>query len=223
LSLSPRASRQKVNMPGLVIAPAYVPERTLLERARAVIGIAILAPFAIAGLLHVPLGESQPWLKFALDALGWAAFVAGGGLRIWATLYIGGRKGKQLVTTGPYSITRNPLYLGIFFLVLSVAFFLGSPLMAIGLLLATAAYLRATVASEERRLAARLGAEFREYCARVPRFWPRGGRFQAGEQLEIDVRCLKFEAQRALRWCAIPLVCELVRLVESLPGWPRLF
>ncbi|MGD9645873.1 MAG: isoprenylcysteine carboxylmethyltransferase family protein [Pirellulales bacterium] len=204
-------------------ALVHAPERTLVERSRAVIGFALLAPFAIAGVLHAPIGESQPWLKLTLDGLGWASFVIGGALRIWSTLYIGGRKGTQLVTTGPYSITRNPLYLGIFFLVLSVAFFLGSPLLAIGLLLATTVYLRVTVASEERRLAARQGLAFREYCARVPRFWPRWSKFQAGERLEIDVRCLNFEARRALRWCAIPLACELVRLVESLPGWPRLF
>ncbi|MBX9790846.1 MAG: isoprenylcysteine carboxylmethyltransferase family protein [Pirellulales bacterium] len=198
-------------------------QRRFAERGRAVIGIAILAPFAVAGLFHTPLGESQPWLKLALDALGWAFFVAGTGLRLWATLYIGGHKGKELVSEGPYSLCRNPLYLGIFLLVLSIAFFLGSPLLAIGLGLALLVYLRATVASEERRLQARQGAVFDEYCARVPRFWPRFDGFRAGEKLEIDLRTLWLEARRALRWCAIPLACELVRLVESLPGWPRLF
>ncbi|MEW6635116.1 MAG: isoprenylcysteine carboxylmethyltransferase family protein, partial [Pseudomonadota bacterium] len=31
--------------------------------------------------------------------------------RLWSTLYIGGRKSAEVVTGGPYSITRNPLYL----------------------------------------------------------------------------------------------------------------
>ncbi|TGS89835.1 isoprenylcysteine carboxylmethyltransferase family protein, partial [bacterium M00.F.Ca.ET.177.01.1.1] len=30
--------------------------------------------------------------------------------RLWSTLYIGGRKSSEVVTGGPYSITRNPLY-----------------------------------------------------------------------------------------------------------------
>lgn len=30
--------------------------------------------------------------------------------RCWCTLYIGGRKGETLVSVGPYSLCRNPLY-----------------------------------------------------------------------------------------------------------------
>ena len=211
-------------MSSISVAPAHATgQRNFAERGRAVIGIAILAPFAVAGLFHTPLGEGRPWLQLALDSLGWASFVAGASLRIWATLYIGGHKGKQLVTEGPYSICRNPLYLGIFFLVLSVAFFLGSPLLAIGVSFALTAYLWTTVASEERRLAERQGETFRQYCEQVPRFWPRWRLLHAGDKLEVDLRSLRLEAFRALRWCAIPLACELVRLIERQPGWPRWF
>ena len=110
-----------------------------------------------------------------------------------------------------------------FFLVLSVAFFLGSPLMTLGIVLALLVYLRATVASEERRLASRQGDAFSQYCQRVPRFWPRWGLYHAGEKLEVDLRSLRLEVFRAVRWCAIPLACEVVRIVIRQPDWPRLF
>lgn len=30
--------------------------------------------------------------------------------RTWCSLYIGGHKERQLIVSGPYSITRNPLH-----------------------------------------------------------------------------------------------------------------
>ncbi|MGU9537294.1 methyltransferase family protein, partial [Proteus mirabilis] len=30
--------------------------------------------------------------------------------RAWCALYIGGRKKQEIVTSGPYSLCRNPLY-----------------------------------------------------------------------------------------------------------------
>jgi protein-S-isoprenylcysteine O-methyltransferase Ste14 len=205
------------------LAPAAVEKHHLGERGRAVIGILILAPFVLLGALHAPWGATQPWLKIALDTAGWLCFFAGAGLRFWATLYIGGHKGKSLVDDGPYSVTRNPLYLGIFFLVLSIAFFLGSPLITVGVLFSTFVYLRVVIASEERRLLVRWGAVYQAYCDRVPRFWPRWQHFHAGSSVEVDLRTLKFEVFRALRWGLIPIACELVRLLEAQPGWPHLW
>ncbi|HEY9212134.1 MAG TPA: isoprenylcysteine carboxylmethyltransferase family protein, partial [Ancylobacter sp.] len=46
----------------------------------------------------------------AMRATGLCLIMAAVIGRLWATLYIGGRKNASLVTAGPYSITRNPLY-----------------------------------------------------------------------------------------------------------------
>lgn len=206
-----------------IAAAEAFPKRTIFERGRAVIGILILVPFALLGALHAPWGATQPWLKIVLDTAGWLCFFAGAGLRFWATLYIGGHKGKTLVDDGPYSMTRNPLYLGIFFLVLSIAFFLGSPLIAVGTLVSTFVYIRLVIVSEERRLLSRWGQSFQEYCDRVPRFWPRWRLFRASPSVEVDLRTLKLEGYRALRWGLIPIACELVRLLEAQPVWPHLW
>ena len=94
-------------------------------------------------------------------------------MRTWATLYVGGVKDKVLQTTGPYSITRNPLYVGGFCFALSIAFFLKSISLALLTLAASAAYVRWVVPAEEEVLESIFGETFREYKRRTPRMIPR--------------------------------------------------
>ncbi len=82
------------------------------------------------------------------------------------------RKGEGLATSGPYAYTRNPLYLG-------------SALVATGLLVASGSWVAAAVLTlyfvlfytavmrrEEQELRERYGAAFAAYAARVPLFRP---------------------------------------------------
>ncbi len=205
----------------LTPAAVFVPKHWA-ERRRAAIALIILAPFVLAAVF------SRPWLDptslggLACAVLGWLFFFAGGIFRLWATLHIGGRKGRVVVDDGPYSLTRNPLYLGIFLMTLSVAAFLQSVALALGLVLAACSYLQVTVQSEERRLSAKLGQEFRDYCGRVSRFWPQPSTFQTPELLPVDVRCLAIECRRALRWVWIPLAAEAVMRLRIEAWWPEL-
>ena len=92
--------------------------------------------------------------------------------RTWCSLYIGGRKIDHLVTLGPYSIVRNPLY---FFSILGAAGAgaqHGSAVVA--LILGSLAWLvfHVVVLKEERVMAERYGAVFASYKAVTPRFLP---------------------------------------------------
>ena len=92
--------------------------------------------------------------------------------RTWASLYIGGRKNEQLVTIGPYSITRNPLY---FFSVIGAAGFgaqLGSIAVALVFAVLTWLVLHLVIIQEERVLADHYGVLFADYVKAVPQFFP---------------------------------------------------
>ena len=95
-------------------------------RWRGTVAALILLPSVILTVFSTPLVAESSWLAHGIDVLAWVTFVAGAALRFWATLYIGGRKETVLVTDGPYSVCRNPLYLGSFLLAVAAALFLNS-------------------------------------------------------------------------------------------------
>lgn len=193
------------------------------NRWRGVIGLAVLAPCGAAAALSPAAVTRGGWADFGFDVAGWSLFVAGAALRWWATLYVESRKDRALVKEGPYSICRNPLYLGTFFMVAAVASYLKSLTFAAGAVVATLVYLAATLPMEERRLAGQFGEEYRRYAARVPRWWPRLSRLKTRHTVQVSVDGLKREVRRAARWVWIPPLCELVSLLRQEPWWPHPF
>jgi len=130
----------------------------------------------IVGLLAV--SESH-WERTFMDAV---LFLVGAVLvgaatmgRLWCSLYIAGYKEGTLITIGPYSISRNPLYF--FSFVGAVGLGLATETFTFGVLFALwfALFYPPVIRAEERRLLDLHGARFEDYTRRVPRFFPRFG------------------------------------------------
>ena len=82
------------------------------------------------------------------------------------------RKDEELATTGPYAVTRNPLYLGSAFL--AAGFIIAGHSLWAGLIVGVyfAVFYYAVIRNEETDLRKRFGAAFDEYAARTPLFFP---------------------------------------------------
>lgn len=93
--------------------------------------------------------------------------------RLWCALYIGGRKKRVLVTSGPYSLCRNPLYLFTFIGGTGLAFCTGTFLIPALFITAFALYYPRAIRREEAFLEENFGHAYREYVDEVPRFVPR--------------------------------------------------
>jgi protein-S-isoprenylcysteine O-methyltransferase Ste14 len=75
-----------------------------------------------------------------------------------------------LVTSGPYRLTRNPMYVGMAFLYVALAFALGV-MWALALLPAVIVIVdRSVIAREEPYLEQKFGEAYRDYKARVRRW-----------------------------------------------------
>lgn len=131
----------------------------------------------LGGLLL--LGASWRWgqAEMAQWSFPLGAVITSGGLllRMWASGWL--FKNKVLTTTGPYALTRNPLYLGTGLITLGQSFMsavLPAPILFPALWLAL---YWPTMREEENYLAGRHGAAYEDYRRRVPlllpRLWPR--------------------------------------------------
>ncbi|MDP2698692.1 isoprenylcysteine carboxylmethyltransferase family protein [Thalassospira sp.] len=138
--------------------------------------------------------------------------------RGWCALYIGGRKKTELVTTGPYSICRNPLYMFSFIGAFGAGAQSGSILIACACLLVCVGVFRPVVLLEEKVLMQTFGRAYRVYCNTVPRFRPTWYRWRDVS----DITCRPALFVRTVRdacWfvVAIPL-CEAVKMAQD-SGW----
>jgi len=119
--------------------------------------------------IRMPIGDPALWMV--------AATLVGGGLGLaaWAVASAGDadvERESELLTEGPYAMTRNPMYLGWSAGVLGLAMASRSAWMLVAWALAVRALDREFTA-EESRLSARFGREYAAYRARVPRYLRR--------------------------------------------------
>lgn len=93
-------------------------------------------------------------------------------LRAWAVLYIAGYKTERLITQGPFSICRNPIYLSTLMGAFGIALDTGTFSLPLFVLLGGASYLHVQIRGEERKLLEKHGPLFEAYCRRTPRLVP---------------------------------------------------
>ncbi len=135
--------------------------------------------------------------------------------RLWATLYIGGRKARALVTDGPYSVTRNPLYLFSTVAAAGVGAFSGSLVLALVFAIITGVYFQFVIRREEHFLAPEFGAAFETYASRVPRFFPAPALWHSPATVEASPRHLARTFFYALSFFVPYALFGLARLLQE--------
>lgn len=191
-------------------------------------GLLFLAGGA-AVMLSAPAIDVGPLAQTAFLAGGWGVFVVGLAWRFWATLYVGGRKvgGRHeptLTTQGPYSVVRNPLYVGSFCIGLSCVLLSGSLTLLLVLLLATAHYVCFTIPAEERFLRRTVGnIAYDAYAVRTPRYWPKWSNYATPAEATFTAKSLRNEARRAVPLLLAPITLTLLAAARCQPWWPAWF
>lgn len=104
---------------------------------------------------------------------GFAFVILGESIRMWASGYLNKDTHDYVTVFGPYAFTRNPLYLGNFFLGFGFIGMGGHWIpLCIYLILFFIIY-RSTILDEEQLLTGMFGKPYQEYRSQVPRFFPQ--------------------------------------------------
>lgn len=199
---------------------------TLDERAflwRGWISALIVLPAIVLASLSRPWTGEGTWSDVGADFLAWLVLGGGVFLRLWATLYIGGRKSLALVTGGPYAVCRHPLYVASFLIILSLALYMQSLTILASALLLALVYSALIVPSEERHVAACFGDAYREYCRATPRFRPRFHALERPGVIEIKVGAFLREYARVYAFIALGAAAEFLAYCRGQSWWPVLF
>jgi protein-S-isoprenylcysteine O-methyltransferase Ste14 len=158
--------------------------RIVTTRLAAVMVVAVL-------LLGTPPYHERGLLEQLLKFSGLLFVLVGTFGRLWSTLYIAGYKTSSLITVGPYSVVRHPLYFFSFVGGLGLA--LSTEMLTIiGLYtLLFGIYYPTVIRLEERRLGGLHGPELAAYRARVPAFIPKWSLFQEPENYQVNTRLFR--------------------------------
>lgn len=126
------------------------------------------------------------WAFNVLELLGFALLAAAMLWRIWCLIFIGGSKDGELATTGPYSVVRNPLYLGSFLGIVGFGLAVGLPVLALFLGIAFGMLYPAVIWQEEERLRKLFGDPYERYCRDVPRWIPRWSLYREPDSVVVS-------------------------------------
>jgi len=141
----------------------------------------LLTAIILPSFCHIRYPFGSHTYDLAWEMFCFTVSLFGFGIRCYTAGHVprgtSGRNTKKQVaevlnTTGIYSVVRNPLYLGNFFMILGVTMFTRTIWVPVIYALAFWAYYGRIIAAEEAFLLSRFGKQFEEYRARVPAFVP---------------------------------------------------
>jgi len=141
-------------------------ELTVYNRLRDVLTgktrIAVAWVFSIVLVLSASKYPSAPGILLCF---------VGASIRFWSSGFL--RKDQYPAVGGPYSLSRNPLYLGTYLMMVGICWSIEAWVFLI--LTSTVFFFiyHFVILEEEKKLQKIFGTSYQQYCLKVPRFFPR--------------------------------------------------
>ncbi|KPK90382.1 MAG: hypothetical protein AMJ94_09550 [Deltaproteobacteria bacterium SM23_61] len=143
--------------------------------------------------------------------------------RLWCSLYIAGYKTDRLITQGPYSICRNPLYFFSLIGALGVGFASECFLIPFVIFISFCAYYPLVIKKEEAELLKLHKNEFESYLRRVPKFFPKISNLLEPEEYIVRPIIFRRHIFSALWFIWLVGILEVIEELHELRILPVIF
>ncbi|MGD9975297.1 MAG: isoprenylcysteine carboxylmethyltransferase family protein [Desulfatirhabdiaceae bacterium] len=143
--------------------------------------------------------------------------------RLWCSLYIAGYKTDTLITQGPYSMCRNPLYFFSFLGAVGLGFASETLLIPFLICIAFVVYYPFVIKSEEKELMRLHTCAFDSYVKNVPRFFPKVSLLQEPHEYVVKPRIFKQHIFSALWFVWVLGIFEVIEELNVLHILPTIF
>ena len=158
-----------------------------------------------------------------LELTGFLLLLGCGFGRLWVNIYIRGKKSRTLVTSGPYSVCRNPLYC--FSLMGAIGGCLAAKnlLVLVLILFLFLVYYPLVIVAEEKKLRKVFQGAYDEYMKRVPRLIPRLSLYRDAESLPIKPKYFYLCVLSAMWFPLAFIILRVIQLLQDAGVLPVLF
>jgi protein-S-isoprenylcysteine O-methyltransferase Ste14 len=123
--------------------------------------------FLLGAVLLIPVGY---WMSRELFWVGFAVSMLGQAIQTWCFASL--IKNRELTVRGPYLLSRNPMYVGRYFMILGFVLLLNNLWIVLAYTVLYYLYMDSRIKREEKRLQRVFGESYAQYCSEVPRLLP---------------------------------------------------
>jgi len=194
----------------------YVKQRIFWTRIFAIIAIILL-------LFSSHSWRSDGIFYFLMEWIGFSMVVIATLGRLWCSLYIAGYKDDQMITLGPYSLVRNPLYFFSFIGALGLGFS-SQNLIIIGLMITMfVVFYPHVIDSEEKTLEMLFKDQYIQYKNTTPKYWPSFKNYQEPNEYTVKPKQITIAFLSAMWFLWFFMIFNIIELFQNMNILPVLF
>lgn len=151
-------------------------------------------------VLTSPISSNEDALHVSIDTLGLMLVTICALGRVYSSAFLGGYKNQKLITQGPFSAVRNPLYL---FSLIGVTGLALTTVHPAAMFFVTPSFFilyHFLIKREEAFLKQQFGKEYEDYMKKVPRLIPSFKNTTTPEVIEVKPEFIKNAVIDAIWW-----------------------